>query len=100
LSDNSTMTMTRKKSILLAGISCLCFFFSLGYRSALQADSDLTVTRDKDKTVYTIGPDKAGRGEEERKEEEAWDMLRNTEIRPRERRDGPRQHEPGPRSVK
>lgn len=94
------MTIAGKGAILLTGVSCLCLLFGLGYRSALYGDSDLTVTRDKDKTVYTIGPDKAGRGEEREKEERAWDMLNNTYIRPQDRNGGQRQHDPGTRSGK
>ena len=43
----------------------------------------MEVTRDKDKTTYTIGPSenkKDGKTEEEKDKERAWDMLKRMNI--------------------
>ena len=64
-------------SMLLCSMGCLSLFFT---PVILYGAGEMTITNDKDKTVYTIGPDETGRKEEARDKERAWDMLKNMSI--------------------
>ena len=73
--------MMRTTFFLSVCAACLCLLFAAGHRSNLYADSELNVTNENDKTVYTIGPDKTGSDEERKDKERAWDMLKHIQIR-------------------
>ena len=72
-----------RQYILSMIAASFCFLFALGHRSILYADNELSITHDndKDKTVYTIGPDKTGREKEEKDKGKAWEMLKNMHLR-------------------
>lgn len=50
---------------------------------------EMTVVRDKDKTVYTIGSSGNNRKEEEKDREKSWEMLKNMNIIIDKRHPGP-----------
>jgi hypothetical protein len=61
--------------------TCLGVLFIMALPlSGLAADDQISVKRDQDKTVYTIGPDTQNRQEEEKERDKAWDMLKNMRI--------------------
>jgi len=87
--------MTKLKAALLI------FFLSLlllltGSQSALFAQDDISVRRDKDKTVYTIEGGDQNRQLQERERERAWDMLRNMPVMIDGRQGKPVPAQPGP----
>lgn len=62
----------------------LCISFSLYLLSGLQpplfAQDDISVRREKDKTVYSIDDNDENRQQQEREKDKAWDMLKNMPI--------------------
>jgi len=68
---------------MLTTFSCALIMCTLALpvRGETQEEEALTVTRDKDKTVYTIGGTKQ---EEDPDKERAWEMLKDIRIRTRE----------------
>ncbi len=46
----------------------------------VHAQAPITVERDKDKTVYTIGSNSQIKQEEAAEREKAWEMLKNTGV--------------------
>ncbi len=69
--------MTR--CIVTLGSSILLFFVS-GLQAPLLAQDEISVQREKDKTVYTIGSCGENRREEAAERDKAWDMLRNMPV--------------------
>ncbi|HVN98195.1 MAG TPA: hypothetical protein VMT62_17345 [Syntrophorhabdaceae bacterium] len=66
-------------------LSSICLFLIIcGSFSQAVGGDDIAVTKDKDKTTYTIGssqtPDKNGKTEEDRDKEQAWEMLKKMNI--------------------
>jgi hypothetical protein len=59
-------------SILLSCVS--------GLQSPLFAQHDISVSREKDKTLYSIESDDENRLQQESERDKAWDMLRNMGI--------------------
>lgn len=60
----------------------LCIFTTGSFTRATGKDA-MEVTRDNDKTTYTVGPsEKDGQGEteNEKERERAWDMLKHMHI--------------------
>jgi hypothetical protein len=56
------------------------FFFMTGFLAPVISKDGLEVTRDKDKTTYSIGSSEKRdneKTEEEKDKERAWDMLKN-----------------------
>jgi hypothetical protein len=81
--------------------SLLIFFVSLlllltGWQPALFAQDDISVRRDKDKTVYTIEGGDQNRQLQERERDRAWDMLRNMPVIIDGRQGKPVPVQPGP----
>jgi len=57
------------------------FVWTMPVCAASSEDETVTVTRDKEKTVYTIGP---GKEQEDPEREKAWEMLKDINIWTRE----------------
>lgn len=74
--------MARRVLFLSVTIVCLSLLLAPFRWSLLYGGSDLSVTRDDDKTVYSIRSDGAARREEQKEKEKAWDMLKHMQIRP------------------
>jgi hypothetical protein len=61
----------------------LFFFIFAGMTSVSFGADDLTITKDKDGTTWSVGSDESRdkrRAEEERDKDRAWDMLQNSSI--------------------
>ena len=85
-----------RSSILILSL-CVCLmapFLATSTRPALAAEDELTVQRDEEKTVYSIGRDNQNRKEEEQETEKAWDMLKHGGIIVDTRKGQPSQGEP------
>jgi|WetSurSiteA1Bulk_404760.scaffolds.fasta_scaffold217770_1 hypothetical protein len=66
--------------LLLSSVGCLSLLLALGLAPNLHAEDAMSVTHDKDKTVYTIGSDETHRQENAKERDRAWDMLKNMSI--------------------
>jgi hypothetical protein len=64
-----------------ASLLFTCFVWITPLSAASSDDETITVTRDKDKTVYTIG---SGKQQEDPEKEKAWEMLKDLNIWTRE----------------
>ena len=85
-----------RSSILILSL-CVCLmapFLGASTPPALAAENELTVQRDEEKTVYSIGRDNQNRKEEEQETEKAWDMLKHGGITVDTRKGRPSQGEP------
>ena len=70
-------------TILFFFLFTALFIFMTGFLTPVISKDGLEVTRDKDKTTYSIGPSekrKNEKTEEEKDKERAWDMLKNMNI--------------------
>jgi hypothetical protein len=67
---------------ILLALASMCTLFLPSFRAyGVESESSITLERDKDKTVYTIGP---GDKEQIRQDtDKAWDMLNNVVIESR-----------------
>jgi hypothetical protein len=65
--------------VLSLCISILLYLVS-GLQSPLFAQDDIRVSREKDKTVYSIDGNNENRLQQERERDKAWDMLKNMRI--------------------
>ena len=74
----------------------ILLFPVLGLQSPLFAQDDISVRRDKDKTVYTIDGEDENKQLQERERERAWDMLRNMPVIIDGRKGQPTPVQPGP----
>jgi hypothetical protein len=66
--------------ILFFLLFTMVFIFMTGFLTPLISKDGLEVTRDKDKTVYSIGSSEKRNNEkteEEKDKERAWEMLKN-----------------------
>lgn len=68
-----------KRYILILSISLLLCVVS-GPRLSLSAQDEIRVSRDKDKTVYSIDSNDENRLQQEKERDKAWDMLRNMPV--------------------
>jgi hypothetical protein len=68
-----------KRYVLSLCISILLYLVS-GLQSPLFAQDDISVRREKDKTVYSIDDNGENRLQQEREKDKAWDMLKNMRI--------------------
>lgn len=68
-----------KRYALLLGVSILLFLV-YGPRSYLYAKDEISVSREKDKTVYSIDSNDESRLQQEKERDKAWDMLRNMPV--------------------
>lgn len=84
-----------KLSIVIFFISLLLFVVS-GPRLSLSAQEEITVSRDKDKTVYSIDSNDENRLQQEYERDKAWDMLRNMPVIIDQRQVHPMPVNPGP----
>jgi len=85
-----------RSSILILSL-CVCLmapFLGASTPPALAAENELTVQRDEEKTVYSIGRDNQNRKEEDQETEKAWDMLKHGGITVDTRKGHPSQGEP------
>ncbi len=57
--------------------------------SSAETREEMTVVRDKEKTVYTIGSNGENKKEEEKDREKSWEMLKNMNIIIDRRHPGP-----------
>ena len=71
---------TNLKRCVLALCVTVLLFPVLGMQSTVSAQDDISVRRDKDKTVYTIDSEDENKKLQERERERAWDMLRNMPV--------------------
>jgi hypothetical protein len=83
----------RKYAITLCMSGILLFLMS-GLPSPLFSKDELNVTRDKDKTVYTIDSSETTRQADMQERDRTWDMLRNMPIILDRRQGGPVQPVP------
>jgi hypothetical protein len=68
--------------VLLLALASMCAVFIPSLRVyGVEPDSSITLERDKDKTVYTIGP--GDREQIKQDADKAWDMLNNVVIESR-----------------
>ena len=74
-----TAAMLRRSIAMFSSTGILLFFVSV-LPSSVLAQDDITLKRDKDKTVYTIDSSDEPGQEAARDRERAWDMLRNMGI--------------------
>ena len=58
----------------------MLLFSSSGPQSLLFAQDEIGVSRDKEKTVYTIDSSDESRQQQEKERDRAWDMLKNMPI--------------------
>jgi hypothetical protein len=68
-----------KYYLLILSISLLLFVIS-GPQLSLCAQDELSVSRDKDKTVYSIDSNDENRFQQEKERDRAWDTLRNMPV--------------------
>lgn len=68
-----------KSHILTLCISILLLLLS-GLPALLLATDEISVTREKEKTIYTIDSGDENRLEQERERDKAWDMLKNMPV--------------------
>jgi hypothetical protein len=78
------------KRVLFFFFTVSCMFIIGSFSYAIGKDA-MEVTRDENKTTYTIGPSEQGKSsktEEEKDKDQAWDMLKkmNTLIDKREQK--------------
>ena len=84
-----------KHYMLLLCISILLFLVS-GPQPSLCAQGEINVSREKDRTVYSIDSSDENRLQEERERDKAWDMLRNMPVIIDGRQVHPMPVKPGP----
>jgi hypothetical protein len=84
-----------KRYALILSISALLFVVS-GQQVSLCAQDEIGVSRDKDKTVYSIDSNDEDRLQQERERDKAWDMLRNMPVVIDGRQTYPMPVNPGP----
>ena len=65
--------------MLILCISMLLFLVS-GPQPSRCAQDEIRVSREKDKTVYSIDSNDENRLQQERERDKAWDMLKNMRI--------------------
>lgn len=66
-----------RKIVSLAPLLLVSFVWVTPLCAASSEDETVTVTRDKEKTVYTIG---SGKEQVDPEREKAWEMLKDTNI--------------------
>lgn len=76
---NGRRVANLKRCVVVVCIS-VPLFLVCGPRSFLIAQDDISVSRDKDKTVYSIDSNDDNRQQQERERDKAWDMLKNMPI--------------------
>ena len=84
-----------KRSMLILCISMLLFLVS-GPQPSRCAQDEIRVSREKDKTVYSIDSSDENRLQQERERDKAWDMLRNMPVIIDKRQVNPMPVQPGP----
>ena len=68
-----------RRYMLVLCISILLLLVS-GPRPSRCAQGDISVSREKDKTVYSIDSNDESRLQQERERDKVWDMLRNMPV--------------------
>jgi hypothetical protein len=96
---NSKMRSQAFLKILLGCLFTAIFFFVSGpFTDAISKDP-IEVTRDREKTTYSIGPSEKKnneKSEEEKDKERAWDMLKNMNmVIDKQGQDGKQNGQPG-----
>jgi hypothetical protein len=81
--------------MLILCISMLLFLVS-GPQPSRCAQDEIRVSREKDKTVYSIDSSDENRLQQERERDKAWDMLRNMPVIIDKRQVNPMPVQPGP----
>jgi hypothetical protein len=76
---NGRRVANLKRYMLSLCISIPLYLVS-GLPSPLFAQDDISVSREKDKTVYSIDSSDEDRQQQEREKDKAWDMLKNMPI--------------------
>jgi hypothetical protein len=84
------------KCYLLVLSVSLLFFVVSGPHLSFCAQDELSVSRDKDKTVYSIDSCDENRLQQEKERDRAWDMLRNMPVIIDGRQVNPSPVRPGP----
>ncbi len=72
--------LTNLKRYMLPSCAAILLFFICGPRLAQCAEDEIGVSREKDKTVYSIESRDENKELQEREREKAWDMLRNMPV--------------------
>lgn len=75
-------------------VSAILLLLVSGPPSPLLAKEELTVTRDNEKTVYSIGSSDKTRQEDKEERDRAWEMLNHMPIMLDNRQGGPVQPAP------
>jgi hypothetical protein len=84
-----------KRCMLVLCVSVLLLLVS-GPRSPVYAKDEISVSREKDKTVYSIDSSDENRLQQERERDKAWDMLRNMPVIIDKRQINPMPVQPSP----
>jgi hypothetical protein len=92
---NGRRSADLKRYLLILSISLLLFVVS-GPQLSLSAQDEISVSRDKDKTVYSIDSNDENRLQQEKERDRAWDMLRNMPVIIDGRQVNPSPVHPGP----
>jgi hypothetical protein len=92
---NGRRVVNLKRYALALGVSMLLLLVS-GPRSSVYAKDEISVSREKDKTVYSIDSSDENRLQQERERDKAWDMLRNMPVIIDKRQVNPMPVQPGP----
>ena len=92
---NGCRVANLKRYALVLGVSMLLFLVT-GLRSSVCAKDEISVSREKDKTVYSIDSNDENRLQQERERDKAWDMLRNMPVIIDKRQVHPIPVQPGP----
>jgi hypothetical protein len=76
----SSLGATNLKWYVLSLCISILLYLVSGLQSPLFAQDDIRVSREKDKTVYSIDGNNENRLQQERERDKAWDMLKNMRI--------------------
>jgi hypothetical protein len=72
--------MNLKVRVIVICWGIITVFFALCHNSVLVAQSKLEITRDKDKTIYSIESSKQSNQEEKDDKDKTWEMLKNSGV--------------------
>jgi hypothetical protein len=76
----SSLGANNLKRYMLSLCISIPLYLVSGLQSPLFAQDDISVSREKDKTVYSIDSSDEDRQQQEREKDKAWDMLKNMPI--------------------
>lgn len=76
----SSCGSAKQRRYMLSLCAGMLLFLSSGLQSLLFAQDEINVSRDREKTVYTIDSSDENRQEQEKERDRAWDMLKNMPI--------------------